>query len=176
MVLRAKAVFKTYQSHCWWYNYFSAGGGVWLSPWSILNVRLEKINIKHTLTVQPCSLWCCDKGGILQWILETGEQLAQAALARKAGGRLIYKFRQADRALVPGVSMLLPLPVVWSRMCTAEPCSQEGKRLQNSVMLTVDLLMFKSISSLVWLPGSFALLPHLPHLLSGDRDGGHGGL
>lgn len=27
--------------------------GVCLSPWSFLNVRLERINIKHTLTVKP---------------------------------------------------------------------------------------------------------------------------
>lgn len=126
---------KTYQSHCKWYNYFSTGGDVWMSLWSILNVRLEEININYRLTVQPGSLWCRDKGGILRWILETGKQLAQAALAHKAGGSLIYKFRHTDRALVPGVSRLLPLPVVWSNQ---SPALRKGRgcRTQSCSLLT----------------------------------------
>lgn len=124
---------------------------------------------------ETCSLWCRDKGEILQWILESGKQLAQAAHAHKAGGRLMYKFRRADRALFPGVhghsSTYVLIKAVHSRALLSG--REEAAKLSHAHCWP---LMTKSISSLIWLPGSFALLPHLPHLLSGDRDGDHGGL
>lgn len=58
------------------------------------------------------------------------------------------------------------------------PLLTELKRngVHSLAILTVDLLAFKSIFCSIRLSGFFPLLPHLHHLPSGDRDGGHGGV